>query len=120
MTRVAVKPEMLRWATERAGFDVDTLARRIPQLPAWERGEKQPTLKQLEAFATATRTPVGYLFLREPPFIEQADALGVLVMVSGVVGSNNRRRLDPQEGRHTRTSSRAFAPFPRAAAATST
>jgi Zn-dependent peptidase ImmA (M78 family) len=181
---------MLRWACERAGYDPPNLAQRIPQFPAWERGEKQPTLKQLEGFAKATHTPIGYLFLSEPPeepvpipdfrtvadarmrpspdlldtvylcqqrqdwyrdfartegeqalpfvgaakvqdqviraaamirealgfdlearrqmptwtdalrrFIEQADALGVLVMVSGVVGSNNRRKLDPQEFR---------------------
>ena len=191
MTRVEVRPEMLRWACERAGFEIGELTHRIPQLPAWERGDKQPTLKQLEGFAKATHTPVGYLFLPEPPvervpipdfrtvaneridrpspdlldtlyvcqqrqewyrnfarsmgevpsafvgsvrlgddvvrtaalirhalafdiderrqmptwtdalrrFIEQADALGVLVMVSGVVGSNNRRKLDPQEFR---------------------
>lgn len=190
-TRVAVRPQMLRWACERAGYDARDLAARIPQLPAWERGEKQPTLKQLEGFANATHTPVGFLFLPEPPeeivpipdfrtvadasmyrpsanlldslylcqqrqhwyrdfaravgeeplsfvgrarvhddviltarmirqalgfdidmrrqiptwtdalrrFIELADAIGVLVMVSGVVGSNNRRKLDPQEFR---------------------
>lgn len=67
MTRVEVRAEMLRWACERAGYDIGTLAHRIPQLPAWERGEKQPTLKQLEAFAKTTRTPFGFLFLPEPP-----------------------------------------------------
>jgi Zn-dependent peptidase ImmA (M78 family) len=32
-------------------------------------------------------------------FIEQADALGVLVMVNGVVGNNASRKLDPDEFR---------------------
>jgi len=32
-------------------------------------------------------------------FIEVADAAGVMAMVSGVVGSNNRRKLDPDEFR---------------------
>jgi Zn-dependent peptidase ImmA (M78 family) len=58
---------MLRWACERASLAPEDLATRVPQLPAWERGEKQPTLKQLEAFARATRTPFGFLFLPEPP-----------------------------------------------------
>lgn len=32
-------------------------------------------------------------------FIEQADRLGVLVVVNGAVGSNNRRKLHPDEFR---------------------
>jgi Zn-dependent peptidase ImmA (M78 family) len=67
MTRVPVRPEMLRWARERAGRDIDDLAPRFPQLLAWERGDKQPTFKQLEAFAKATHAPFGFLFLAEPP-----------------------------------------------------
>jgi Zn-dependent peptidase ImmA (M78 family)/transcriptional regulator with XRE-family HTH domain len=39
-------------------------------LTAWERGERQPTLKQLENYAQATHTPIGFLFLPQPP-IEQ-------------------------------------------------
>ena len=191
MVRVEVQPRLLRWACERAGFGLDDLAEKIPQLPAWERGEKKPTLKQLEKFARTVHAPVGYLFLQEPPveqvpipdfrtvantyidhpspdlldtiyicqqrqewyrgyarsmgegpyrfvgaanlggdtqavaeqirqalgldvaarrrvrtweealrqFTQQADELGVLIMVDGVVGSNNHRKLDPEEFR---------------------
>lgn len=189
--KVAVRPALLRWARERAGKTVDDLKARFPKLNLWERGESQPTLKQVEGFAKTTYTPVGYLFLSEPPveripipdfrtvnnrhiahaspnllemvylcqqrqawyrefarsvrdeprtfigsvrlgssieataermrealrfdldarrdcptwtealrhFIAQADALGVLVMCSGVVLNNNRRWLDPDEFR---------------------
>lgn len=191
MTRVQVRPELLRWARERSGRGVQALATRFPRLAAWEAGESSPTLKQLEAFARATHVPIGFLFLGEPPresvpipdlrtianeplgrpspdlldtiylcqrrqswyrdwarsvgedprrfvgsarvdtppedvaakmrvalefdlegrracptwtealrqFASQADDLGVLVMVSGVVGSNNHRKLDPDEFR---------------------
>ena len=67
MPGIAIRPEMLRWARERAGYDLDDLAGRLPRLPAWERGEKQPTARQLEAFANATHVPLGYLFLPTPP-----------------------------------------------------
>jgi Zn-dependent peptidase ImmA (M78 family) len=189
--RVEVKPTLLRWARNRAGLDLDDLAGRFPRLADWESGERHPTIRQLEEFAKATRTPVGYLFLPEPPtervpipdfrtigsrriehpspdlldtiylcqqrqewyrdfarsqgdeslrfvgsatlrndvqetatllrdqlgfdlearrqmptwtealrrFIEQADAIGVLVMVNGVVSNNNYRKLDPDEFR---------------------
>ena len=67
MIRVPVPPRMLRWACERAGYDVSGLAGRMPQLEAWVRQERQPTLKQLEKLANLTHTPLGYFFLPEPP-----------------------------------------------------
>ena len=60
MNRVAVEPALLRWARARAGRSVESLLGRFPKLEAWERGELQPTLKQLERFARATtRHSVG-------------------------------------------------------------
>ncbi len=191
MLRVDVNPDLLRWARERSGLEIAALEHRFPKLEAWERREAQPTFKQLEAFAHATHTPIGFLFLQEPPvervpipdfrtvagarfdrpspdlletiylcqhrqdwyrefvrtngeqslsfvgsaqrtddvvrvagrmrtalgldvdereglrtweealrlLIEQAETIGVLVMVSGIVGSNTHRALDPEEFR---------------------
>ena len=191
LTRVEVRPELLRWARERSGRSLESLGEKFPHLLAWEKGQSRPTLKQLESFAKATFAPIGYLFLPAPPeervpipdfrtmggrqagppsanlldaiflcqqrqewyrdfarkagepkrafvgsakitqsveaaageiqralgfdleerrkiptwtdalrrFIDQADSLGALVMVSGVVGTNNRRKLDPEEFR---------------------
>ena len=191
MTRVEVRPAMLRWARDRAGLDPDDLVGRFPKLHDWEDETSRPTLKQLEAYAHATHAPIGFFFLPEPPiervpipdfriigsgqtrrpspdlldtiyicqqrqewyrdfmrstreerlafvgsmtldtdvvtaatairaalnfdieerrqcptwtdalrrFIEQADAVGVLIMVNGVVGNNNYRKLDPDEFR---------------------
>lgn len=65
--RVDVQPATLRWACERARIDPTLLAERFKQLPAWESGERKPTLKQLEAFAKATHTAIGYYFGGGPP-----------------------------------------------------
>jgi Zn-dependent peptidase ImmA (M78 family) len=67
MNRVAIQPQLLRWACERAGVDRADVEQKFPQFQAWETGAAQPTLKQLESFARATYTPIGYLFLPEPP-----------------------------------------------------
>jgi Zn-dependent peptidase ImmA (M78 family) len=67
MIRVQVKPELLRWARARARLNAADLAGRFPKLADWEGERVQPTLKQLETYARATATPVGYFFLPEPP-----------------------------------------------------
>lgn len=69
MSEVIVKPELIRWARERAGLDIDALRGKsgLAKLPEWERGEARPTWKQLESFAKRTAVPFGMLFLPEPP-----------------------------------------------------
>jgi Zn-dependent peptidase ImmA (M78 family)/transcriptional regulator with XRE-family HTH domain len=83
--RVTVRPQMLRWARERAGYSAATLAGRFPKLAVWESGELQPTLKQLERFAKATHVPVGFLFLPDPP--EERVPIPDFRTVAGARGS---------------------------------
>ena len=67
MTRVAVSPEVLCWARERAGLELIDLQGKFPKLAEWESASIQPTMRQLQNFANATRVPYGFLFLPEPP-----------------------------------------------------
>lgn len=67
--RVEVAPDLLHWAVERAGWDDETIGKRAPKLEEWTSG-RQPTFKQLEKFANDTHTPLGLLFLAEPPLEE--------------------------------------------------
>ncbi len=70
--RVEVKPELLQWACNRAGRSVEELSKKqnLKKLNAWLNGELNPTFRQLEAFAKATYTPIGYFFLNVPPVEE--------------------------------------------------
>lgn len=67
MTQVQIKPELLSWARERSGHTIEYLLSRFPKLDKWETNKGNPTLKQLEKFAKATYTPIGYFFLPQPP-----------------------------------------------------
>ncbi len=95
MPRVAVKPELLRWAVDRAASDVEALADRpgLAGLPTWERGDARPTFKQLETFCdkAAAEFLVPERELKavwndakraERPFEDLAGAPGVRVLMA--------------------------------------
>jgi Zn-dependent peptidase ImmA (M78 family) len=67
VTRVGVNGAVLRWALERSSKEISTFSEKFPKLQEWLDGQTQPTLRQLEALAKATSTPLGYFFLAQPP-----------------------------------------------------
>ena len=64
---VDINNNLLIWAIERAGINIDEVSRTIPSFSAWLLGKKKPTVKQLEKFAQKVHLPFGYLFLENPP-----------------------------------------------------
>ena len=69
-SRVEVRPELLAWAVERSGrdpFELWTKQMSEADYQAWLTGERRPTVRQLQNFASKTYTPYGFLLLAEPP-----------------------------------------------------
>src|SRR5258706_8544212 len=70
MKNITLQGPVLRWARHRAGLNEQLLATRMGVEPGavsrWERSG-EITLAKAEMLANTTHTPVGYLFLRQPP-----------------------------------------------------
>jgi len=68
--QTTLQPIVLRWARERAGLGMETVAAKVGVRPdrvvEWERSGRI-SVSQVDRLAHCTHTPVGYLYLREPP-----------------------------------------------------
>lgn len=68
--KVEVDPVIFRWLRESSGWSVDETAKRLRTndnvVRAIEKGEKKPTLRQLEELSKAYRRPLATFFLAEP------------------------------------------------------
>ena len=62
-----IRPEILRWAFQRAGYSEEKAIEDFPKLQDWLSKEKMPTISQLQAFASKFFVPFGYLFLQQIP-----------------------------------------------------
>ncbi|HHY35073.1 MAG TPA: ImmA/IrrE family metallo-endopeptidase [Firmicutes bacterium] len=66
MTEIHVSSSVLQWALQRSGR-ASKIQYKFPKITEWLEGKSYPTMRQLEALANATLTPLGYFFLPEPP-----------------------------------------------------
>jgi len=66
-----VKPDLLRWARDTAGFSIADAAKKARakphQLRSWERGEAPPTVVQLRKLANTYKRPLAAFYLPKPP-----------------------------------------------------
>lgn len=68
---IAVNPSLLAWAREESGYALDRVAKRLnvkeERVAAWEAGERQPTLRQVENLARFLHRPLSVFFMPRPP-----------------------------------------------------
>lgn len=67
--QITLQPEVLSWARERSGLEIEKLAHKVGVKPErvqeWEE-YGQITLSQVDKIAHHTHTPLGFLYLPEP------------------------------------------------------
>jgi len=66
-TEVNINTEILTWAIDRAGYELNDFFTKLPNSKKWIEEGKKPTVKQLEDFSKKVYLPFGYLLLSEPP-----------------------------------------------------
>ena len=67
-TRVEnINKELIEWAIIRNGNSLEEFYAQNPNVENWAKGEKFPTVKQLENFTHKVHVPFGYMFLPHPP-----------------------------------------------------
>jgi len=70
-TKAYITPNVLKWARESARMSEEIAASKVSvsveKLVEWEKGEKQPTIRQAQILAKAYKRPFSILFLPEIP-----------------------------------------------------
>lgn len=70
-TAALVNPNLLAWAREQSGYAPEPVAKRlavkVERFLEWERGDRKPTVRQVEALAKVYHRPFGLFFLPQPP-----------------------------------------------------
>jgi len=70
-TKAYITPNVLKWARESARMSEEIAASKVSvsveKLVEWEKGDKQPTIRQAQILAKAYKRPFSILFLPEIP-----------------------------------------------------
>ncbi len=71
MVEALVKPELLVWGRDSAGFSIELVAKKMQlkpeKLTSWETGSSRPTFNQLLKLAQIYKRPVAVFYLPSPP-----------------------------------------------------
>ena len=77
---IAINPPLLVWAREESGYPVERVAKGVQvkeeRILEWERGERQPSMRQIENLAKFFHRPLSIFFLPTPPKLPPLAADG--------------------------------------------